>query len=102
MISPGDVAPRLDTDTELYVAVLSNEAHIRADAGRVITCPFIPGALPDGAMALVVAVAQPQGVLLPELVQWLPSAALDDAIGNIGPAALHEAALIVGSLIVHS
>ena len=38
MIVSGDVVPRLDTDIELYVAVLSNEAHIRADTGRVITC----------------------------------------------------------------
>lgn len=102
MIVAGDVVPRRDTDTELYVAVLSNETHIRASTGRVITCPFVPGSLPAGAMALVVAVAAPQGVLLPELVQWLPSAALDDAIGNVGPGALQEAALIVGSLIGHS
>ena len=47
MIVSGDVVPRRDTDAELYVAGLSNEAHIRADTGRVITCPFIPGALPD-------------------------------------------------------
>jgi hypothetical protein len=57
VIVSGDVVPRRDTDAELYVAGLSNKAHIRADAGRVITCPFIPGALPDGVMALVVAVA---------------------------------------------
>jgi mRNA-degrading endonuclease toxin of MazEF toxin-antitoxin module len=102
VIVSGDVVPRRDTDTEFYVVILSNETHIRADTGRMITCPFIPGALPAGAMALVVAVTQPQGVLLPELVQWLPSAALDDAIGNVGPAALHEAALIVGSLLDQS
>ena len=68
MIVSGDVVPHRDTDTEFYVAILSNETHIRANTGRVITCPFIPGALPAGAMALVVAVAQPKGVLLPELV----------------------------------
>jgi mRNA-degrading endonuclease toxin of MazEF toxin-antitoxin module len=102
VIVSGDVVPRRDTDAELYVAILSNEAHIRATTGRLITCPFIPGAPPAGAMALVVAVAQPTGVLLPELVQWLPSAALDDVIGNVGPAALQEAASIVGSLIDHS
>jgi hypothetical protein len=69
------VVPRRDTAAELYVTVLSGEAHIQAETGRLITCPFIPGALSESAMALVVAVGQPSGVLLPELIQWLPSSA---------------------------
>ena len=99
MIVSGDVAPRRDTDAELYVAVLSNEAHVRARTGRLITCPFIPGTLPAGAMALVVPVDRPQGVLLPELVQWLPASALDDPIGNVGSAALLHAATIIDSIL---
>lgn len=99
MIVSGDIAPRRDTNAELYVVVLSNDMHLRADTGRVITCPFIPGELPDGAMALVVPVGRPQGVLLPELVQWLPFSALDDAVGNVGREALDRATLIVGSLL---
>jgi hypothetical protein len=47
--------------------------------------------LPDDAMAMVVAVEQPEGTLLPELVQWLPSAELDEPIGTIG--ALRETAM---------
>jgi hypothetical protein len=47
-------------------------------------------------MAMVVAVDQPEGTLLPELVQWLPSSALDEPIGSV---ALHEAASIVTALI---
>ena len=43
--------PRRDSDDELYVAVVSNAIHLAADTGRVITCPFIPGRLPDDAMA---------------------------------------------------
>jgi hypothetical protein len=62
-------------------------------------CPFIPGRLPDDAMAMVVAVEQPEGTLLPELVQWLPSAALDEPIGTVGAAALRETAAIVTALI---
>ena len=99
MIAPGDIAPRRDSDHELYVAVLSNALHLAADTGRVITCPFIPGRLPDDVMAMVVAVEQPEGVLLPELVQWLPRAALDEQIGTIGEAALRETASIVIALI---
>ena len=99
MIAPGDIAPRRDSDHELYVAVLSNAIHLGADTGRVITCPFIPGRLPDDAMAIIVAVQQPAGALLPELVQWLPSAALDERIGTIGAAALRETAAIVTALI---
>ena len=99
MIAPGDVVPRRDTTAELYVTVLSNDAHLRAETGRLITCPFVPGDLSEGAMALVVAVDQPRGVLLPELVQWLPSSALDEPIGNVGTASLHEAAAIVAALL---
>lgn len=99
MIAPGDLVPRRDTTTELYVTVLSSEAHIQAETGRLITCPFIPGDLSEGAMALVVAIGQPRGVLLPELVQWLPSSALDEPIGNIGMESLHEATTIVAALL---
>lgn len=99
MSVPGDVVPRCDTDHELYVVVLSNSIHLAADTGRVITCPFIPGALPDAAMAMVVASAQPEGVALPELVQWLPVAALDQPVGNIGVAALRETTAMVAALI---
>jgi hypothetical protein len=41
-------------------------------------------------MAMIVTVQQPRGVVLPELVQWLPVAALDEPIGNIGGAALAD------------
>ena len=50
-------------------------------------------------MAMVVAVEQPEGTLLPELVQWLPSAAFDEPIGTIGATALRETAAIVTALI---
>ncbi|WP_240483275.1 MULTISPECIES: hypothetical protein [unclassified Mycobacteroides] len=33
---------------------------------------------------------QPKGVVLPELIQWLPVAALDQPIGNIGGIALAD------------
>jgi mRNA-degrading endonuclease toxin of MazEF toxin-antitoxin module len=99
MIAPGDIAPRRDTEHELYVAVLSNAVHLAADTGRVITCPFVPGQLPDDTMAMVVAVAQPEGTLLPELVQWLPSSALDEPIGTVDAAALRETASLVTALI---
>lgn len=99
MIAPGDIAPRRDTEHELYVAVLSNAIHLAAHTGRVITCPFIPGRVPADAMAMVVVVEQPEGTLLPELVQWLPLAALDKPIGAIGAAALRQTAAIVTPLI---
>jgi hypothetical protein len=65
----------------------------------VITCPFVPGGLPDDLMAMVVAVGQPEGTLLPELVQWLPSSALDEPIGTVGADALRETAAMVTALI---
>ena len=99
MITPGDIAPRQDTSRELYVAVLSNSIHLAANTGRVITCPFIPGRIPDDAMAMVVPIMEPEGTLLPELVQWLPSSALGEPIGVVAAAALSQAASLVAALI---
>jgi hypothetical protein len=99
VIAPGDVAPRQDSSRELYVAVLSNSIHLAANTGRVIACPFVPGRIPDDAMAMVVPINQPEGTLLPELVQWLPSSALGEPIGTVGAVALGEAASIVAALI---
>nr|WP_276823949.1 toxin [Mycolicibacterium mageritense] len=81
------------------MTVLSNGIHLAAATGRVITCPFIPGEIPSATMAMVVTVSQPRGVVLPELVQWLPMVALDRPIGNIGAAALREATTIVTALV---
>ena len=50
-------------------------------------------------MALVVRVGQPEGVALPELVQWLPTAALDEPIGNIGTTALSDTTSLVTALV---
>jgi mRNA-degrading endonuclease toxin of MazEF toxin-antitoxin module len=99
VIAAGDVVPRRDVNPEVFVVVLSNTIHIAANTGRVIACPFIPGQIPDGAMALVVPTAQPQGVAVPELVQWLPTAALDESIGNVGSHARQELTALVNALI---
>ncbi|MEB3981188.1 toxin [Mycobacterium sp. 663a-19] len=99
MITPGDITPRRDTDQELYVIVLSNAIHLAAATGRVITCPFVPGEIPSGTMAMIVTVQQPKGVVLPELIQWLPVAALDEPIGNIGAPALAETTTTVTALV---
>ena len=99
MSAPGDIISRRDIDQDLFVVVISNPVHLAAATGRVITCPFIPGKIPGDAMAMVVGVRQPEGAALPELVQWLPAAALDEPIGNIGADALRQVAAIVGALI---
>lgn len=99
MIAPGDITPRRDSDHELYVVVLSNTIHLAAATGRLITCPFIPGEIPSDAMAMVVTVQDPEGAVLPELVQWLPVAALDEPIGNIGEAALSKTTTIIAALV---
>lgn len=99
MIAPGDITPRRDSDHELYVVVLSNTIHLAAATGRVITCPFIPGEIPSDTMAMVVTVQDPEGAALPELVQWLPVAALDEPIGNIGDAAVSDTTRIISALV---
>ena len=70
MITPGAVVVRRDTDQERYAAVLSNAVHLGAGTGRVIVCPFIPGELTDEDEPIRVAVDQPPGTLLPELVYF--------------------------------
>ncbi|GAB2521656.1 toxin [Nocardia heshunensis] len=99
MIRPGAICPRRDTDSEIYVAILSSATHIEAETGRVFVCPFIPGELPEGVMAFDVTVPTPTGLLLPELTQWLPVSALDEPIGNTGPQALTRATSLVASLL---
>jgi hypothetical protein len=99
VIAPGDITPRRDSDHELYVVVLSNTIHLAAATGRVITCPFIPGEIPSDTMAMVVTVQDPEGAALPELVQWLPVAALDEPIGNIGDAAVSDTTRIISALV---
>ena len=99
MIAPGDIVARRDSPCELYVVVLSNAFHLAADTGRLITCPFIPGRLPGDAMPMVVAIDKPEGTLLPELVQWLPSSSLEEPIGTISAAALRDTTSIVAALI---
>lgn len=99
MIASGAIAPRRDSTLELYVVVLSNTLHLAAETGRVITCPFVPGEIPDDVMSMVVTVTAPDGAVLPELIQWLPLAALDEPIGNIGASALRETTTVVADLI---
>jgi hypothetical protein len=48
---------------------------------------------------MVVAVQDPEGAALPELVQWLPVAALDEPIGNIGDTALSDTTRIISALV---
>ena len=69
--------------------MLSNSIHLAADTGRVIACPFIPGKIPDAAMAFVVRVGQPEAWRCPNLFSGFP-AALDEPIGNIGANALRD------------
>lgn len=91
--------PRVDKASELMVTVLSNSMHLQARTGRVVCCPYVPGAVADATLPLVVPVPDPPGTLLPELVQWLPVSALGDPLGNVGPEALRQATAIVGALI---
>jgi mRNA-degrading endonuclease toxin of MazEF toxin-antitoxin module len=70
-----------------------------SDAGRVIVCPFVPGSQPPAGVEMTVAVAQPAGYLLPELIQSIPTSALDEAIGAASPTTLFEAVMVVNSLI---
>lgn len=99
MIRQGEVLVRADMDAESYVLVLSGSMHLASGSARVITCPFIPGGLDDGVMALAVPTVSPTGVLLPELVHWLPRAALGESIGTVDDSALRHAVGIVAALV---
>ena len=47
MISPGDIVPRLDSEHELYVVVLSNAIHLAAATGRQRIAIEIPSDIGD-------------------------------------------------------
>jgi mRNA-degrading endonuclease toxin of MazEF toxin-antitoxin module len=100
VIRSGDIVPRQDTNSELFVVVLSNSIHLQAHTGRVVTCPYIPGQVADTDMPLVVGSQnEPRGTLLAELVQWLPVTALADPVGNVGEDALRRTSAIISALI---
>ncbi|GAA4405589.1 toxin [Tsukamurella soli] len=99
MTAQGDVVVRADHESERYVVVLSGPLHIAAGTGRLITCPFIPGTLDEGAMVMTVSCVSPRGLVLPELVQWLPRSALGESIGTVDAAAVREAVGIVAALM---
>jgi hypothetical protein len=61
--------------------------------------PFILGEIPSDTMAMVFTAQDPEGAALPELVRWLPVAALDEPIGNIGDAALSDTTRIITALV---
>jgi hypothetical protein len=61
---------------------------------------YIPGRLPDDAMAMVVAASNPKARFYPN--SWLVSAALDEPIGTIGAAAQRETAAMVTALNLYN
>lgn len=78
--------------------VVSNWTHIQAETGRVLACPFIAGDLRDDS-AFVVQIPVPEGIVLPELVHWLPTSALGKYLGTAEAAKVSETARLVTALI---
>lgn len=99
MTAQGDVVARLDLGVESFVVVLSSPLHLEAGTERIIACPFIFGDLDDGAIPLAVPSEQPPGVLLPELVHWLPRAALGEAVATVGDTVVRRAVGVVTALM---
>jgi hypothetical protein len=95
----GEINRRADVPG-LSVAVLSNAMHLSAGPGRVIVCPFIEGAVADADMVGVVGVEQPDGTLLPELVHWLPTVALESRpIGRTSAGQVRAAVRLTVALL---
>jgi mRNA-degrading endonuclease toxin of MazEF toxin-antitoxin module len=94
---PGDIVERADATGRL-VMVVSNWTHIQAETGRVLTCPFIAGDLRDDS-AFVVQIPVPEGIVLPELVRWLPTSALGKYLGTAEAAQVAETTRLVTALI---
>jgi mRNA-degrading endonuclease toxin of MazEF toxin-antitoxin module len=78
--------------------IVSNWTHIQAETGRVLACPFIAGDLRDDS-AFIVQIPSPEGIVLPELVHWLPASALGRYLGTADAAKVAEAARLVTALI---
>ncbi|GAB90154.1 hypothetical protein GORHZ_085_00210 [Gordonia rhizosphera NBRC 16068] len=76
---------------------------IRSISRRIPDVSSCAPTFPDRSLKarwpMAVAVGEPEGVALPELVQWLPVTALDDPIGNVGAAALHQSVGLMTALI---
>jgi mRNA-degrading endonuclease toxin of MazEF toxin-antitoxin module len=94
---PGDILERADATGRL-VMIVSNWAHIQAETGRVLACPFIAGDLRDDS-AFIVQIPVPEGIVLPELVHWLPTSALGKYLGTAEAAKVAETARLVNALI---
>ena len=97
MTRPGDIVERADATGRL-VMVVSNWVHLQAETGRVLACPFIAGDLRDNS-AFVVQIPSPEGIVLPELVHWLPTTALGKYLGTAEAAKVAETARLVTALI---
>ena len=97
MTGPGDIVERADATGRL-VMIVSNWAHIQAETGRVLACPFIAGDLRDDS-AFVVQIPVPEGIVLPELVHWLPTSALGKYLGTADATKVAETARLVTALI---
>ena len=95
---PGDIVERADATGRL-VMVVSNWAHIQAETGRVLACPFIAGHMHDDS-AFIVRIPAPEGIVLPELVHWLPTSALGRYLGTAEAAKVSETARLVSALIM--
>jgi mRNA-degrading endonuclease toxin of MazEF toxin-antitoxin module len=80
--------------------VLSNGAHIAAETGRVLVCPFVDGHLQDDdSVPFVVRMSAPAGTVLPELTYSLPASALGRYLGTAEAAQVAEVARLVTALI---
>lgn len=82
MTRPGDIVERADATGRL-VMIVSNWAHIQAETGRVLACPFIAADLRNDSA--FVQIPFPEGTLLPELVHWLPTPALGRHLSRVQP-----------------
>jgi hypothetical protein len=89
-VRQGEIRYRLDTSspTPQHVLVLSGPNHLAADTGRVIVCRVLPGVLPDDfagvhRISYTADGVTTIGIVVPELIGWLPSSGLSEPVGLV-------------------
>jgi mRNA-degrading endonuclease toxin of MazEF toxin-antitoxin module len=82
-VRQGEIWERGDRPT--LALILSSDLYNEAGPGRVIVCPVIPGEpLPAEEFTTDVPITSPlHGIVLPELIEWLPVSGLTHPRGAV-------------------
>jgi mRNA-degrading endonuclease toxin of MazEF toxin-antitoxin module len=90
-------------DRPILALILSSDLYNEAGPGRVIVCPVVPGEpLPADEFTADVPITAPlKGMVLPELIEWLPASGLTHPRGPLPAPDWHRVDQIVRAVLGH-